>query len=159
MLSRPHKPERDAQIAAFKARGLSVVHISKRMGIAVSTVYQRLKFMEQNGTPKVDFPDLDEPEPESESLPAELEGVDPMELDFAALAILDREVVAYRKEARRRSDVRSYRELAKLQLDVRVAMNKVRPPPKIDPEAAALAAEGKRILLARVDRLLEKVRR
>lgn len=92
--------------------------------------------------------------PDSDALPPELQGVDPAALDFEALEELDRDVVAFRRVARADNAVRTYSALARLQLEVRLAMHKVRPTPPVDPETDPANVEAATLLTVRLAKLV-----
>lgn len=94
------------------------------------------------------------PSPDPGALPPELRDVDPTTLDFAALEELDKDVVDFRRAARKTKAVRTYAALARLQLEVRLAMHKVRPTPMVDPETDPANIEAATLLFARLDKLI-----
>lgn len=154
------REEIDAQIADMHRRGLSVRDIALRLNeaghkVGKSTIANRVKAAKatpgdtlppvaQRGTPK-----------STPALGVEdiLEGADLSALDFEDLEDLCEEIATFRRDARDNKDVRTYKDLAKLQMEARVALNKVRPPPRKDPNEDPDNIEAKRILIARVEAL------
>ena len=87
-------------------------------------------------------------------VPDELADVDVDALDFEALEKLDADCEKFRAEARRAADTRQYVQLARLQLEIRAAMKKLRPPPKVDPVADPAHLEARAIVLKRVEKMI-----
>lgn len=89
-----------------------------------------------------------------EGLPPEFVGIDPDALDYAALDELSRDIVGYRRDAKAAGQVRTYIPLARLEMEVRVALHKVRPPAKVDPETDPANVEAAELLLTRLEALV-----
>jgi hypothetical protein len=86
---------------------------------------------------------------------AALTAIDPEALDFAELVQLDEEVSRFRREAYADRDERRYAVLARLKLDVRQALEKMRPAPKVDPATDPVSLEARAAVLARLAKMVE----
>lgn len=91
---------------------------------------------------------------EDAEIGAEFLGADPSVLDFADLVKLDRQVTKFLLEAYRERDERRYATLARLKLEVRAALSKLRPPPKADPNSDPASLEARQAVLARLAKML-----
>jgi transposase-like protein len=99
----------------------------------------------------------------SEDAPAgglvdELAGVDVYALDFSVLEVLEAEVAKERTTAREGGDTRQYVQLARLQIDLRGAMAKLRPPPKVDAAVDPANLEAREIVLKRLAKMVVNAR-
>lgn len=58
--------------------------------------------------------------------------------------------MAYRRAAKDEDNIRAFAALARLEMEVRVAMNKVRPPARVDPDTDPANIEAAELLLERL---------
>lgn len=85
---------------------------------------------------------------------AELADIDPGAMDFAELVKLDEEVTAFLRRAHKDEDERRYAVLARLKLDVRVALEKLRPAPKVDPDKDPMALAARDAVFSKLKKMV-----
>lgn len=110
------------------------------------------------GTPEALEDEDDAPTPPAASrkgLPPELVGIDPSELDFHELEALDRQVTSFLGEAFRERNERRYVPLGRFKMELRTALNKLRPLPKVDPGVDPANLEAREAVLARIKKMIE----
>jgi hypothetical protein len=104
--------------------------------------------------PEVQRPNPAEPA-EDGSGAEELEGIDPTSLDVAELLELDRRTGRLLRKSFKEKDQRSFLSLAKFRLDLRKAICRLRPPPKIDPMNDPASLEAREAVLAKIRKMIE----
>jgi len=88
----------------------------------------------------------------------ELVDVDPTALDFQELVKLDEEVTGFLRRAHQDEDERRYAVLARLKLDVRIALEKLRPAPKVDPDADPLSLAARTAVYGKLKKMVDNAK-
>lgn len=91
-------------------------------------------------------------------LPGGLAEIDPSELDFAELQKLDRQVGRFLREAYRERDERRFVVLGRFKVELRTALNKLRPIPQVDPATDPASLEARAMVLKRLEQMVKNAK-
>lgn len=91
---------------------------------------------------------------DDQALADTLAGVDPSALDFAELLKLDKEVTDFLRSAHKDEDEKRYAVLVRLKLDVRIALEKLRPAPKVDPDSDPMSLTARTAVFDKLKKMV-----
>ena len=124
--------------------------------VGTTTVYRWIKTGAPSYVPPktLDAPDEQgEPDDAEPDLPSELD-LDLETLDFRACETLIKDVERYRIKARQDDAVRTYSTLARLELDIRERMHKLRPIKPPDPAKDPANIQARELLFRNLERMI-----
>lgn len=99
------------------------------------------------------------PREDEADLPEELQGLDTESLDLADLTRIDKVLGKLLTKTLDEDEIKTWAALVKLKMDLRLAMAKLRPTPKVDPETDPLGIEAREAVLAKVKAAIEGAQR
>jgi hypothetical protein len=103
-------------------------------------------------------PTAPEPDDDDDLDEADVLGADPAALDFIELLKLDQEVTRFLRQAAKAGEERRYGTFARLKLEVRTALEKMRPAPKVDPDKDPLSLAAREAVFAKLKKMVSKAK-